>query len=135
LLTRPDQPRASPKYVTIPPREETAMNWSNKNAAEQPEQSRAREVRFIQVEGARKFQEEIQDGKEIQDVMKVETRSKMIYTSGQKNRRDDTSEEEGSIEEDSSSSDLKKKPCDCAIQLLTVRISYPHSCYHNCHYC
>jgi hypothetical protein len=86
------------------------MNWSDKNAAEQPEPSRAREVRFIQVEDARKFQEEIQDRKEIQDVMKVETRSKTIYTRGQKNRSDDTSEEEGSIKEDSSSSDLKKKP-------------------------
>jgi hypothetical protein len=63
LLTRPDHPRASPKYVPIPPCEETTMNWSNKNAAEQPEQSRVREVRFIQVEDARKFQEEIQDRK------------------------------------------------------------------------
>ncbi|CAM6125094.1 unnamed protein product [Calypogeia fissa] len=46
--TKPLQPRMMTRFVPTPPRDQTALNWSNKAAAEQPDEAIVSNVRWIQ---------------------------------------------------------------------------------------
>ena len=77
---KPTQARIQPRYVPTLPKEQTAMNWGNKAAADQPEEDPSSNVRLVQ---------------EYKDVRRVSTRRNTYdRTEGMVNQEEPESDED-----------------------------------------